>query len=83
MLDYVAYQASPKTARRTSRQTTDRRTRPQTPSQEDSYCDGNGLYLVVDDSGAKRWDAAYRGASASAAIIGLGSVRLVSAQGSA
>ena len=41
------------------------------------YCDGNGLYLVVDPSGAKRWllrtvILGKRG------DIGLGSVRLVS-----
>jgi integrase len=40
------------------------------------YCDGNGLYLVVDPSGAKRWvlRTVIKGRRAD---IGLGSVRLV------
>ena len=41
------------------------------------YADGNGLYLVVDDSGAKRWTlrTVVLGRRRD---IGLGSVRLVS-----
>lgn len=40
------------------------------------HCDGNGLYLVVDDSGAKRWllRTVVRGKRRD---IGLGGLRLV------
>jgi integrase len=41
------------------------------------YCDGNGLYLVVDDSGAKRW-MVRTVVLGKRCDIGLGSVRLVS-----
>ena len=41
------------------------------------YCDGNGLYLVVDDSGAKRW-MLRTVVLGKRRDIGLGSVRLVS-----
>src|SRR6187399_1876343 len=43
-----------------------------------NYADGNGLYLVVDESGAKRW--IWRGvikAKGKRCDLGLGSVRLV------
>jgi integrase len=40
------------------------------------YADGNGLYLVVDDSGAKRW-LLRTNVSGKRRDIGLGSVRLV------
>jgi hypothetical protein len=41
------------------------------------YCDGNGLYLVVDPSGAKRW-LVRTVILGKRCDIGLGSVRLVS-----
>ena len=40
------------------------------------YADGNGLYLVVDDSGAKRW-LLRTNVAGKRRDIGLGSVRLV------
>src|SRR2546428_5226745 len=41
------------------------------------YADGNGLYLFVDPSGAKRW--VWRGkAAGKRSDLGLGSVKLVS-----
>lgn len=47
------------------------------PKPPGRYCDGNGLYLVVEPSGAKRWlvRTMIKGRRAD---IGLGSVRLVS-----
>jgi hypothetical protein len=45
----------------------------QTPGR---YCDGNGLYLLVDDAGAKRW-VLRTVVAGRQRDIGLGSVRLV------
>ena len=45
--------------------------------QPGRYCDGNGLYLVVDPSGAKRWilRTIIKGRRTD---VGIGSTRLVS-----
>jgi hypothetical protein len=51
--------------------------RVRNPKESGRYADGNGLYLFVDDSGAKRW--LLRTAIAGKRCdIGLGSAQLVS-----